>query len=443
MDRNMQDLIESPEFKQYHKVQQDPPFNVFDVLRNAEYEIRHSNVLAWLLDPNENHGIGDRFLRNFIRCLNEKADKQGIKRINVPGDDEMAAARVERETLYVDILIKFRLAPLVLAIENKTVARMDEHYDQVRGYESRLRDEYKDRDIRSVLLTASFDGDAGEREVIHVGWRDVHEIISELHAGDAFGACPDVRAFVGQYLEIIGRMVRQSGAGTDYLKTLLEEHKPVLTSLLEQQASRDTSSLQREIEQHGSGYEKTVGQLMEVFRQRPADLRSEIREYLKRWNVDAKPRSRERLFWLSWELGDLARALDFDNCLVWALNFSHSEVTLKFYFPEWSSGAPYAAVRQRLIDFLRETPIDRSKPAERYPMKADESRYFYVYVYQLLGENDLRTKTYEESLKSIREKLDAVFADGSDYDKIKTYLRCLTFSPRETAPPDSDAGTGE
>ena len=443
MDRNLQNLIESSEFQQYHKAQQDPPFNVFDVLRNADYEIRHSNVLAWLLDPNENHGIGDKFLRKFIRHLNEQADKQRIERVRVPSACEMSDVGVERETLYVDILIVFRSARLLLAVENKTVERARDHYAQAKGYEAELRDEYGAYIIRSILLTASREGDAREQEVIHVSWMDVHAIIKELHDKSTFGAGGDVPAFIRQYLDVIGRMVRQSGASTDYLKTLLEEHKPVLTSLLEQQASRDTSSLQREIEQHGSGYEKTVGQLMEVFRQRPADLRSEIREYLKRWNVDAKPRSRERLFWLSWELGDLARALDFDNCLVWALNFSHSEVTLKFYFPEWSSGAPYAAVRQRLIDFLRETPIDRSKPAERYPMKADESRYFYVYVYQLLGENDLRTKTYEESLKSIREKLDAVFADGSDYDKIKTYLRCLTFSPRETAPPDSDAGTGE
>ena len=62
MDQELKNLIESPEFKEYHKAQQDQPFNLFDVLRNADYEIRHSNVLAWLLDPGRNHGLGDRFL---------------------------------------------------------------------------------------------------------------------------------------------------------------------------------------------------------------------------------------------------------------------------------------------------------------------------------------------------------------------------------------------
>ena len=36
--------------------------NIFDVLKVTNAEIRHSNILAWLLDPNENHGIGDSLL---------------------------------------------------------------------------------------------------------------------------------------------------------------------------------------------------------------------------------------------------------------------------------------------------------------------------------------------------------------------------------------------
>lgn len=31
-------------------------FNLFDVLKISRTEIRHSNILSWLLNPNENHG---------------------------------------------------------------------------------------------------------------------------------------------------------------------------------------------------------------------------------------------------------------------------------------------------------------------------------------------------------------------------------------------------
>lgn len=40
-------------------------FNIFDILKISRTEIRHSNMLSWLLDPNENHGLGDKF---FARC---------------------------------------------------------------------------------------------------------------------------------------------------------------------------------------------------------------------------------------------------------------------------------------------------------------------------------------------------------------------------------------
>ena len=443
MDPNLQNLIESPEFQQYHKAQQAPAFNLFDVLRNADYEIRHSNVLAWLLDPSQNHRIGDKFLQEFVRHLNQQADKQRIERIRLPSGREVADVSVERETLHVDILILFRGVRLLLAVENKTVERAGDHYGQVRGYETRLRDKYRDHDIRSILLTASREGDAREREVLHVSWMDIHRIVKSLHENNDFGDDGEVRSFVRQYLDVIGRIVVGPGAGTDYLKKLLEEHKPVLASLYEQQETGDASSLQREMEQYWSDYRETVDRLARVYRQRSADLRSAVRDYLKRRNLDTKMLSREGRFWLYWELSDVAKALDFDSCLVWSLMFSHTDVTLKFYFPGWSNRAPKAAVRRRIIDFLKETPIDKSREPDRYPMNTDNLNYFYVYENRLLGQDELLAKTYEESLESIREKLDDVFAHGSDYERIETYLRCLTFSPRETVPRGSDGGPEE
>ncbi len=41
-------------------------FNLFKVLRIERVEIRHSNVLAWLLTPGESHGLGATFLRRFV-----------------------------------------------------------------------------------------------------------------------------------------------------------------------------------------------------------------------------------------------------------------------------------------------------------------------------------------------------------------------------------------
>jgi len=44
-------------------------FNLFKVLRVEQTEIRHSNVLAWLLDARESHGLRDSFLRRFLSTI--------------------------------------------------------------------------------------------------------------------------------------------------------------------------------------------------------------------------------------------------------------------------------------------------------------------------------------------------------------------------------------
>jgi hypothetical protein len=52
-------------------------FNIFNVLRIENKEIRHSNALAWLIDPQESHGLGQIFLRRFLSTIlldNENVD---------------------------------------------------------------------------------------------------------------------------------------------------------------------------------------------------------------------------------------------------------------------------------------------------------------------------------------------------------------------------------
>ncbi len=46
MDGALRRLIDDLRFQEYHRESLQREFNTFDVLRYADYEIRHSNVLA-------------------------------------------------------------------------------------------------------------------------------------------------------------------------------------------------------------------------------------------------------------------------------------------------------------------------------------------------------------------------------------------------------------
>ena len=57
MEPKLKALVDSFEFRRYHKELHSRTFSPFDVLQVADVEIRHSNVLAWLLAPDGTHGL--------------------------------------------------------------------------------------------------------------------------------------------------------------------------------------------------------------------------------------------------------------------------------------------------------------------------------------------------------------------------------------------------
>lgn len=41
-------------------------FNIFEAIGHTRAEMRHSDFLAFLLDPNRDHGLGSEFLSRFV-----------------------------------------------------------------------------------------------------------------------------------------------------------------------------------------------------------------------------------------------------------------------------------------------------------------------------------------------------------------------------------------
>ena len=65
--RHLFELENDTTFQQLN--QQVNTFNTLKILKLENYEIRHSNILAWLLNPKESHGLSDYFLRKMIEHL--------------------------------------------------------------------------------------------------------------------------------------------------------------------------------------------------------------------------------------------------------------------------------------------------------------------------------------------------------------------------------------
>jgi hypothetical protein len=95
-------------------------FNIFEAIGVVRQELRHSDFLAYLLDPRGNHGLGDAFLKRFLqRVLITTEDiSVGVTPIELELQD-MTRTEVRKEWKHIDILLLDGEYKLAIIIENK------------------------------------------------------------------------------------------------------------------------------------------------------------------------------------------------------------------------------------------------------------------------------------------------------------------------------------
>jgi hypothetical protein len=116
-------------------------FNIFDALGIARAEIRHSNFLAFILDPAESHGQGPLFLKAVLMDLLKQAppELRPLSPIDLDGAD-LRGVEVKREWKNIDLLITCKEPRFAIVIENKIGS--GEHSNQLSRYQRTMKDHY-------------------------------------------------------------------------------------------------------------------------------------------------------------------------------------------------------------------------------------------------------------------------------------------------------------
>ena len=149
----MKQAVESPDFQQMEKSLSK--FNLFEVLRCADHELRHSNILAWLLDPVESHGMGGHFLASFLGSLSTGSGDKGKRPFAKVACEDFQSVTVHRETKYnIDILLELTTKGnglWVVCIENKFKSTQGK--EQLKRYRETIERVYPDAQQTFVFLT--------------------------------------------------------------------------------------------------------------------------------------------------------------------------------------------------------------------------------------------------------------------------------------------------
>ena len=202
-------------------------FNLFRLLSLGSYEETHSRILAWLLNPRENHRLGAAFLNKFLAATMPLA---------ISGAD-WSAARVQREWRnlvdgqqgFLDLLILDEERQFLCAIENKVYS--GEHSGQLTRYRQALENRYPDFTRRYLFLSpwGTLAQDAAEREHWQsVDYNLVCRLVAETAQNFADSGSADVLAFLRQYANTLRRDILGDNEVRDLARKIYAQHSTAI-----------------------------------------------------------------------------------------------------------------------------------------------------------------------------------------------------------------------
>jgi hypothetical protein len=199
--------------------------NIFETAGLSRQEIRHSNVLAFLLRPTENHGLGDSFLKGMIsKALDNLPGEPPISDLNLALAD-FSDALVFREWRNIDLLIESKANNLIVAIENKIGS--SEGANQLSKYEDTVRAEFPKFGKLYCYLTEEGEP-ASNEEWSALSYSDVIDALQDAKDRHLPTLTNEGRILIDHYIDVIRRNVVPDKALVEQCRKLYARHRQAL-----------------------------------------------------------------------------------------------------------------------------------------------------------------------------------------------------------------------
>lgn len=200
-------------------------FNMFETLKITNTEIRHSNVLGWLLDPIENHNIKGQFLRKFIEDINEIGEND----IDLEAID-YDSFEVRREWKNIDILVVSKKSKILLVVENKIWSVESSH--QLEKYRNIVEDEFQGYHLMYVFLTPYGEPSSDPDTWISYDYEKVLNNIENIMVENKSVMDNDVLLFIDHYALSLRRNIVGDKKLQDLCLDIYNQHKEAFDLIL-------------------------------------------------------------------------------------------------------------------------------------------------------------------------------------------------------------------
>ena len=212
-------------------------FNIFESLGLVRQEIRHSAFLRWLLDPSETHGLGDYWLRQFLRkVIKTSEDGPGAtpSLFDLDGWD-LTEAEVRKEWRNIDLLILDSRNEFVCVIENKVDA--SEAKGQLQRYRVIVEHEFGGYKRAYVFLT-KYGEKPSDKAYIRIGYKDIVFVIENALGRRESQINNEIKLFVQHYLDMVRRRIVEDSELQELCRKLYKNHRRALDLIFEHRHDR-------------------------------------------------------------------------------------------------------------------------------------------------------------------------------------------------------------
>jgi hypothetical protein len=203
-------------------------FNVFETLNMVNAEVRHSNLLGWLLSPYSNHGLGDYFLRQFLKHFVVE-NKETLTQLTLFDIEllNLSEAEVTREWNNIDLLIvvEDEARKLAIAVENKI--KTAEHSNQLQRYREILEREYPNHLKLFIYLTPENTAPSDEKW-FPFSYSVVASLIDSLLKYRRGTLSDNIVTFITQYSTILRRYIVGNSEIEQICREIYKKHKTAL-----------------------------------------------------------------------------------------------------------------------------------------------------------------------------------------------------------------------
>jgi hypothetical protein len=205
-------------------------FNIFEAIGVVRQEVRHSDFLAYLIDPRGNHGLRDAFIKRLLqKALTSNDAALPISPIDLDLWD-LSLARVLREEHRIDILLLDETHELAVVIENKIGGQ--EHGGQLRRYREAVLKEHPDWNIVCLYLTLEGE-EPSDENYLPIDYGLTYRLVEDLAESRASVLGADVRTLMLHYAQMLRRHIVSESETAELCRRIYRKHQRALDLIYE------------------------------------------------------------------------------------------------------------------------------------------------------------------------------------------------------------------